>query len=89
LCLQQRLLACHGSYPSLEQMAASEHMSPRSLIRHLREEGGNYQQLLDHVRAEIAGWLLLQTPLSIKAIAERLATKTAPTSAAPSAAGWA
>jgi AraC-like DNA-binding protein len=72
LRLQQRLLACQGSYPSLEQMAASEHMSPRTLIRHLREEGGNYQQLLDQVRSELACWLLLQTPLSIEAIAEQL-----------------
>jgi AraC-like DNA-binding protein len=72
LRLQQRLLACQGSYPSLEQMAALEHMSPRTLIRHLREEGGNYQQLLDHVRSELACWLLLQTPLSIEAIAEQL-----------------
>jgi AraC-like DNA-binding protein len=72
LRVQQRLLACQGNYPSLEQMAASEHMSPRTLIRHLREEGGNYQQLLDHVRSELACWLLLQTPLSIEAIAEQL-----------------
>jgi AraC-like DNA-binding protein len=70
--LQQRLLACQGSYPTLEQMAASEHMSPRTLIRHLGDEGGNYQQLLDHVRSELACWLLLQTPLSVEVIAERL-----------------
>ena len=72
LRVQQRLLSCQGSYPTLEQMAASEHMSARTLIRHLGEEGGNYQQLLDHVRSELACWLLLQTPLSIEAIAERL-----------------
>ena len=72
LRVQQRLLACQGGYPTLEQMAASEHMSPRTLIRHLGDEGGNYQQLLDLVRSELACWLLLQTPLSIEAIAERL-----------------
>jgi AraC-like DNA-binding protein len=72
LRVQQRLLSCQGGYPTLEQMAASEHMSPRTLIRHLGDEGGNYQQLLDHVRSELACWLLLQTSLSIEAIAERL-----------------
>jgi AraC-like DNA-binding protein len=70
--VQQRLLACAGQYPSLAQMAATEYIAPRTLIRHLRDEGVNYQQLLDHVRAELACWLLLQTPLSIEAIAERL-----------------
>ena len=43
-----------------------------ALIRHLREEGVNYQQLLDRVREELACWLLLHTPLSVEAIAERL-----------------
>jgi len=72
LRVQQRLLACVGSYPTLEQMAETEHVSPRTLIRHLREEGVTYQYLLDHVREELACWLLVQTPLSVEAIAERL-----------------
>jgi AraC-like DNA-binding protein len=70
--VQQRLLSCAGQYPTLEQMAASEHMAPRTLIRHLGSEGSNYQQLLDGVREELACWLLIHTPLSIEAIAERL-----------------
>lgn len=70
--IQQRLLACDGHYPSLEQLAGEEHVAPRTLIRHLREEGVNYQQLLDGVREELACWLLLHTPLTVEAIAERL-----------------
>jgi AraC-like DNA-binding protein len=70
--IHQRLLACDGRYPSLDQMAAVECMAPRTLLRHLSEEGVNYQQLLDSVREELACWLLLQTPLSVEAIAERL-----------------
>jgi AraC-like DNA-binding protein len=70
--VQQRLIACQGQYPTLEQMAQSEHVSPRTLIRHLRDEGVSYQQLLDGVREELACWLLVQTPLSVEAIAERL-----------------
>ena len=70
--IQQRLLACEGVYPSLEQMAELEHVSARTLIRHLREEGMTYQDLLDGVREELACWLLVNTPLSVEAIAERL-----------------
>jgi len=70
--VQQRLVACEGEYPTLEQMAEIEHVSARTLIRHLREEGVTYQQLLDGVREELACWLLVQTPLSVEAIAERL-----------------
>ena len=70
--IRQRLLACEGDYPTLERMAETEHVSPRTLIRYLREEGSTYQQLLDGVREELACWLLVQTPLSVEAIAERL-----------------
>jgi AraC-like DNA-binding protein len=70
--VQQRLLSCEGAYPTLDQMAETEHVSARTLIRYLREEGVTYQQLLDGVREELACWLLVQTPLSVEAIAERL-----------------
>lgn len=70
--VQRRLLGCDGSYPTLEQMAELEHVSPRTLIRHLREEGMTYQRLLDGVREELACWLLTHTALSMEAIAERL-----------------
>ncbi|WP_161784354.1 AraC family transcriptional regulator [Aquabacterium sp. NJ1] len=70
--VQRRLLGCDGSYPSLEQMAELEHVSPRTLIRHLSEEGMSYQRLLDAVREELACWLLVHTELSVEAIAERL-----------------
>lgn len=70
--VQLRLLACEGRYPTLEQLAEEFHLSERTLIRRLREEGGSYQQLLDEVRQELACWLLLNTPLSVEAVAERL-----------------
>lgn len=70
--VQQRLVACDGHYPTLEEVAEAEHVSARTLIRHLSEEGVSYQQLLDGVREELACWLLVQTPLSVEAIAERL-----------------
>lgn len=70
--VQRRLLGCDGSYPSLEQMAEMEHVSVRTLIRHLREEGMTYQRLLDGVREELACWLLVHTGLSVEAVAEKL-----------------
>lgn len=70
--IQQRLLECDGDYPTLERMAELESVSPRTLIRHLRQEGVTYQQLLDTVREELACWLLVQTNLSVESIAEKL-----------------
>ncbi|MEO4047498.1 AraC family transcriptional regulator [Pseudomonas sp. CAU 1711] len=70
--VQLRLLACSGGYPTLEQLAEEFHLSERTLIRRLREEGVHYQQLLDEVRQELACWLLQNTRLSVEAVAERL-----------------
>lgn len=70
--VQSRLVHCKESYPTLEEMAEEEHVSSRTLIRHLHEEGTTYQQLLDDVRKELACWLLLQTELPVEMVAERL-----------------
>ncbi|MEK1905142.1 MAG: AraC family transcriptional regulator [Pseudomonas sp.] len=70
--VQLRLLACEERYPTLEQLAEEFHLSERTLIRRLRDEGTTYQQLLDEVRQELACWLLLNTPLSVERVAERL-----------------
>ncbi|MBL4834654.1 MAG: AraC family transcriptional regulator ligand-binding domain-containing protein [Pseudomonas sp.] len=70
--IKQRLLNCDNQYPTLEQMAAQEHMAPRTLIRHLNDEGVRYQTLLDDVRCDLACWFLSQTDLSIESVAERL-----------------
>ena len=70
--IQFRLASCNGIYPSIIEMATEENVSSRTLIRHLRDEGTTYQQLLDTVREELACWLLLKTDLSVEAIAERL-----------------
>ena len=47
-------------------------LSPRTLIRRLKDEGSAYQQLLDAVRQERAGWYLAHTRLSVEEIAARL-----------------
>lgn len=66
------LLACEGGYPTLGEIAEREHVSSRTLIRRLRDEGLTYQQLLDRVRQDLACWWLLQSELSVDTIADRL-----------------
>ncbi len=70
--VQQRLLDRRGHYPALVEMAQLEHMSARTLIRHLGDEGMTYQRLLDSVREELACWQLVHTTHSIEAIADSL-----------------
>lgn len=67
-----QLASCEGAMPSLDAMAALEHLSPRTFIRRLALEQQHYQQLLDEVREERACWLLHQTELSVEVIASRL-----------------
>ncbi|MEH6563911.1 MAG: helix-turn-helix domain-containing protein [Halopseudomonas sp.] len=70
--IKQRLLQCEEGYPTLAGIAALEHVTPRTLLRHLRSEGSRYQQILDSLRGEQAAWLLSHTELSIERVAERL-----------------
>ena len=54
------------------ELAEREHVSSRTLIRKLRDEGLTYQQLLDRVREDLACWWLLHSDMSVEAIADRL-----------------
>ncbi len=70
--IRARLLACEGQYPSLQSMAEQEHLSPRSLIRHLHSEASSYQALLDQVRQDAAFWLLSRSNATVEDIAIQL-----------------
>lgn len=70
--IQRRLQEVEGEYPSLERMAALEHVSVRTLNRLLAQEGIRYQQLLDTVREEWACWMLIHSTASVDVIAEKL-----------------
>ena len=59
-------------WPDLERVAQQLHMSPQTLRRHLREEGSSFQELKDHLRRDLAIYLLGRDELSIQAIAEQL-----------------
>lgn len=58
--------------PSLESMANHLHVSPRTLIRHLREHHCNYRGLIEEKRRGTAEHLLLRPGTTISDIAYRL-----------------
>ena len=58
-----------GERPSVEAVAKQLHMSPRTLQRHLADEGTSYQQQLDLVRQQTARHLLTSTDLEAGEIA--------------------
>jgi AraC-like DNA-binding protein len=70
--IRQRLLEQQGTYPGVNAMARKLNISPRTLLRKLRQEGATYQVLLDDARKEVAEWYLVRTREPIEAIAERL-----------------
>jgi AraC-like DNA-binding protein len=70
--IRRRLSEQQGSYPSLQALADELSMSPRTLLRKLRQEGATYRELLDDARKEVAQWYLIKTRVPIEAIAERL-----------------
>lgn len=67
-----RLLEREGDYPALAAVARELHISARTLMRKLKQEGTSYQELLDAVRKERAEWYLRETGDAVEAIAERL-----------------
>ena len=69
--------ANEDDWPGLIDVAAQCHISPRTLIRRLKDEGTNFQALRDALRSQRAEWYLTQTGLSIEDIAHRLGYKDA------------
>ncbi|NKB88132.1 MAG: helix-turn-helix domain-containing protein [Acidobacteria bacterium] len=57
---------------SLESVAQTLRLSPRTLQRRLRAEGTGFRAILNQVRVDLARDLLVQTDLPIAAIAQRL-----------------
>ncbi|MDX5373746.1 MAG: AraC family transcriptional regulator [Pseudomonadaceae bacterium] len=66
------LLERPGQLPDMEQVAASLHMSSRTLRRRLESEGSHFRLLLDEVRQTLAEELLATGALSLEETAERL-----------------
>ena len=70
--IRNRLREREGDYPSLETLAYDLHVSSRTLIRKLKQEGVSYHGLLEEVRKDLAEWYLLNSSEPVEAIAERL-----------------
>ncbi len=72
IAVRQAMLAAPGALPSLAEVAARKHVSPRTLIRRLKQEGTSYRALREEVRRTLARDLLRNTALPVSRIAWRL-----------------
>jgi len=70
--IRQELLSRRGRSPGLEALARSRHMSSRTLIRRLKQQGTSYREIAAEVHAGLAADLLRHTGLSVAEIADRL-----------------
>lgn len=66
------LEASQDRLPTLEDVAATLHVSTRTLKRRLQEEGRNFRALMDHVLCERATQMLQEEGLSVSEVAYRL-----------------
>jgi AraC-like DNA-binding protein len=73
IAVRQALLARPDQLPSLAEIAASQHVSPRTLIRRLKRGGTSYKAILEDVRRTLATDYLLHSEMSVATIAFRLA----------------
>jgi AraC-like DNA-binding protein len=72
IAVRQALLARPGAVPGLAEIAASQHVSPRTLIRRLKQGNTSYQSILDDVRKTVSRDFLLNSSMSITRISVRL-----------------
>jgi AraC-like DNA-binding protein len=70
--VRDHLLARLAAPPDLDRVAASLHMSDRTLRRRLADEGVSFRGLLDEIREQFAEELLVTGGLSVAEVAERL-----------------
>jgi AraC-like DNA-binding protein len=69
---RQALLARPGAVPGLAEIAASQHVSPRTLIRRLKQGNTSYQSILDDVRKTVSRDFLRNSSMSVARISWRL-----------------
>jgi len=72
IAVRQALLSRPGKLPGLAAIAASQHISPRTLIRRLKKGNTSYQEILEDVRRTMAADYLLNSRMSVASIAYRL-----------------
>lgn len=72
VAVRRELLSARAGMPRLSEVARSQHVSPRTLIRRLKRAGTSFQTILDDVHRALAVDLLLHSELQIAEIAYRL-----------------
>jgi AraC-like DNA-binding protein len=72
VAVRQALLARSHQLPSLTEIAAMQHVSPRTLIRRLKRGNTSYHAILESVRKTLATDYLLHSDMSVASIAYRL-----------------
>jgi len=73
VAVRQALLARPDQLPGLAEIAASQHISSRTLIRRLKAGGTSYKAIVEDVRRTLASDYLLHSGMSVASIAFRLA----------------
>ncbi len=72
IAVRQALLARPGKLPGLADIAASQNVSPRTLIRKLKRGKTSYNVILEDVRKTLANDYLLRSDMSVTKIGYRL-----------------
>jgi AraC-like DNA-binding protein len=72
LTVRQALMSKPGQLPRLSEIAATQNVSARTLIRRLKRENTGYQAILEEVRRKLAVDYLRYSDMSIAQIAYRL-----------------
>lgn len=70
--LRARLLSTEGVKPSLAALAQELNISPRSLIRKLKQKGTSYQSIVDDIHQNVAQHQLRHSSLSVAQIGYNL-----------------
>jgi len=72
IAIRQALLARPEQLPSLGEIAASQSISPRTLIRRLKRVNTSYNAILEDIRKTLAVDYLLRSDMSVNRIGYRL-----------------
>jgi len=72
IAVRQALLARPGFMPGLKEVAADQNLSPRTLIRRLKQGGTSFRKIRDGVRRTLAADYLGNSDITINRIAYRL-----------------
>ncbi|NND57869.1 MAG: helix-turn-helix domain-containing protein [Xanthomonadales bacterium] len=72
IAVRQALLARPGKLPGLSEIAKSQNVSPRTLIRRLKRGETSYNRILEDVRKTLAADYLLRSNLNVTEIGYRL-----------------